>query len=76
MLNIVSLVTMQQSSQIPRCEANRPWSFIGVLNEVVRGIIAVVLDMHGPIEQVLRIYSVVNNYPLRTHCNYAYLVIV
>jgi len=54
-LHIVSLVPVQQSGYIPRCEANRPCSLVGVLDEVVRGVIAVVLNVHRPVEKILGI---------------------
>ena len=56
MLHIVSLVPVQQSGYIPRCEANRPWSLVGVLDEVVGCIVAVVLDVHGPVEEILCVW--------------------
>ena len=55
MLYVVSLVSVKQSSYIPSCETNRPWSFIGVLDEVVGCIVAIILNMHGPVEEILGI---------------------
>ena len=56
MLHIVSLVPVQQSGNVPRCEANRPWPFIRVLDEVIGCIVAVILDVHRPVEKILCVW--------------------
>jgi hypothetical protein len=45
------LTTLQKSLKT----LNRPWSFIGVLDEVVGCIVAIILNMHGPVEEILSI---------------------
>lgn len=53
MLDILPFISMKQAWKIPRRKPNRPCSSVGKLNVIVEWVIAIILYLHGVIEQFL-----------------------